>query len=74
MEDGRRSDASEVRRRKRFMALNSGRQRRLHLSTMTTLPATNTRRIFTDDVKNAQLQFSHPSCLFLPFYIERITT
>ena len=39
MDDERRSDASEVRRGERFMALYSGHQRRLYLYTMTLLPA-----------------------------------
>ncbi len=39
MDDGGRSDASEVRRGEQFMALYSGHQRRLYLYTMTLLPA-----------------------------------
>jgi RNA polymerase sigma-70 factor (ECF subfamily) len=39
MDDGGRSDASEVRRGEQFMTLYSGHQRRLYLYTMTLLPA-----------------------------------
>jgi RNA polymerase sigma-70 factor, ECF subfamily len=39
MNDGCRSDTSEVRRGEQFMALYSGHQRRLYLYTMTLLPA-----------------------------------
>jgi len=39
MDEGHRSDTSEVQRGEQFMALYSGHQRRLYLYTMTLLPA-----------------------------------